>query len=79
MEGERKELDNAEIQCLKNMCSLPNGVPIHTPTPGIIYTLGTLYTEIRIDQRRLNYVHKILSREPKHWTQKTLESLKELY
>ena len=74
LKGERKELDTAEIQCLKNMFNLP----VHTPTPGIIYTLGTLYTNIRIDQRRLNYIHKILSREATHWTRRTLESLKEL-
>ena len=52
------------------------GLPIHTPTPGIVFTLGTLYTNIRIDQRRLNYLHKVLSRDPTHWTRKTLESLK---
>ena len=53
-------------------------LPVHTPTPGIIYSLGTLYTDIRIDQRRLNYIHKILSRDTTHWTRRTLESLKEL-
>ena len=53
-------------------------LPIHTPTPGIIYTLGTLYSSIRIDQRRLIYLHKILNRELTHWTRETLESLKKL-
>ena len=74
LKGEQKELESAEIQCLKNMFSLP----INTPTPGIIYTFGTLYTNVRIDQRRLNYLHKILSRGSSHWTRQTLESLKEL-
>ena len=51
-------------------------LPVHTPTPALIYTFGTLYTSLRIEQRQMLYLHKILRREQSHWTKKTQENLK---
>ena len=45
------------------------------PTPALIYLFGTLYTRIRIDQKRLGYLHRILNREASNWTKKTLDVL----
>ena len=75
LKSEEKEVEQAEIQCLKSMFNLP----LKTPTPSIIFTFGTLFTTIRIDQKRLLYLHKILNRDPTHWTKRsfhTLETLK---
>ena len=67
----QKEIEKAEIQCLKHLFDLP----VRTPIVAIIYTLGTLFTNIRVDQKRLIYLHKILSRDSLHWTRKALTSL----
>ena len=45
--GETAELERIEVQALKYMFDLP----IHTPTPAIIFTLGAMYTEQRIDKK----------------------------
>ena len=74
LKSEQKDLERSEIQCLKSMFDLP----IRTPTPGIIFTLGTLYTNIRVDKKRLIYVHKLLRRESSQWTKMMLEQLKNL-
>ena len=71
LKSEEKEIEQAEIQCLKNLFNLP----LKTPTPAIIFTLGTLFTSIRVDQKRLMYLHKILNREPTHWTKKSFNTL----
>ena len=68
---EQKEIEKSEIQCLKHLFDLP----VRTPTAAIIYTLGTLITSIRVDQKRLIYLHRILNRDPLHWTRKTLSTL----
>ena len=68
---ETKEIEKIEIQALKDLFSLP----LHTPTAGIIHSLGTLYTKIRIDQKQLLYVHKVLNRDPTNWTKMALSIL----
>ena len=65
------EVERIEIHALKSLFRLP----LHTPDPAVIYTFGTLYTGQRIDQKQLLYLHKILTRNQEHWTQKTLQSL----
>ena len=50
---------------------------MHTPNTAIIHTFGTLYTKLRIDQKQLLYLHRILTRDTSHWTRKTLTILKE--
>ena len=71
LKSEEKEVEQAEIQCLKGMFDLP----LKTPTTSIIYTFGTLYTNIRIDQKKLMYLHKILNRDSTHWTKKSFHTL----
>ena len=72
--GEKVELERTEIQALKYLFDLPT----HTPTPAILYSLGTLYTNQRVDQKRLNYLHRILQRNNDHWTNRTLLTLHHL-
>ena len=71
---ELKKIEIAEIQCLKHLFDLP----VRTPTVAIIFTLGTLITSIRVDQKRLIYLHKILSRDPLHWKSTISDGTKEL-
>ena len=71
---EIKELEQIERNCIKSLFNLPT----RTPTPAIIYTLGLLYTNIRIEKKQLIYLHRILNRKEDHWTKKTLNTLKEL-
>lgn len=68
---DEEDLETLEIQSIKALFDLP----IHTPTPALIYTFGTLYTRQRIDQKQLSFLHKILNRENTHWTKMTLEAL----
>ena len=46
--------------------------PIHTPTPAIIFTFGTLYTNLRIERKRLIYLHRLINNKDTSWTKKTL-------
>ena len=71
LKSEEIEIERAEIQCIKNLFDLP----LKTPTPAILYMLGIPYTSSRIDQKKLVYLHKILNRDPSHWTRKSLETL----
>ena len=57
-------IETAEIQALKYLFSLPS----HFPTCAIIYSFGTLFTQIRIETKRLVYLHRILKRIDSHWT-----------
>ena len=70
--GDRDELDKIEIQAIKLLFDLP----LHTPTPAILYSFGLLYTRFRVDQKQLIYLKRILERDPNHWTRKTLEELR---
>ena len=67
-------MDKIEISCLKNVFDLP----VKTPTPAILYALGTLQTKIRIDKKQLIYLHRILARGNDHWTAKALQTLQDL-
>ena len=67
-------LEKTEIKALKDLFDLP----LHTPTSAILYTFGILLTKIRIDQKQLMYLNRILKREPEQWTLKTLSILEEL-
>ena len=72
--SEKVELERIEIQALKNIFDLPT----HTPTPAILYTLGTLYTNHRVDKKRFIYLHRILNRNDNHWTKIMLHTLERL-
>ena len=69
-----KDLEQIEIGSLKHLFNLP----LRTPTTAIVFTLGTLYTNIRIHKKQLIYLHRILNREPNHWTNEMLQTLAEL-
>ena len=64
LKSEEKEIEKIENQALKSMFDLP----LHTPIPAIIFSFGTLYTNLRIETRRLNYLHRLLNRPNSHWT-----------
>ena len=51
------------------------GLPQTTPTAGIVYTTGSLFASIRVEIRRLTYLHKVLQRPEDHWTKVTLKIL----
>ena len=70
---EEDDLEAIEIQALKAIFDLP----IHTPTPAIIYIFGLLFTRQRIDQKQLSFLHKVLNRQTTHCTRRTLEALEE--
>ena len=62
--AEKKEIDKMEIYALKKMI----GLPPTTPTPGIIYATGTMFTSIRIEMKQIIYLHKILTKAADPWT-----------
>ena len=74
LKSEESDIERAEVQCLKNLFDLP----MKTPTPAVLFTFGILYTSIRVDQKKLIYLYKFLSRDPSHWTRKSFESLGKL-
>jgi len=69
--SEEDELEKIEIQAIKSLFDLP----LHTPTAAIIFTLGTLYTTQRVDQKQLIFLLKILQRKDDDWTGNTLKAL----
>ena len=68
LKKENEQLQQIEIQSIKLLFDLPS----HTPTPALIYTLGLLYTALRVEKRQLLYLWKVLNREQSHWTYKAL-------
>ena len=54
---EKKTLDRAETYAWKRMIGLPQT----TPTAGIFPTVGSLFASIRVEQKQLIYLHKILA------------------
>ncbi len=68
-----EDLETIEIQAMKALFDLP----VHTPTPALIFTFGIPYTRQRVDQKQLTYLHKVLNRQTTHWTKKTLEALED--
>ena len=69
--GEMEEMEKIEIQAIKHLLDLP----IHTPTPAIIFSFGLLYTKYRIETKRLIYLHKILNKYDSHWLKMALNLL----
>ena len=53
------------------------GLPQTTPTAGIMHTMGSLFASVRVEQKQLLYLHKVLQRVEGHWTKTTLLALKE--
>ena len=72
--SEKMELERIEIQALKYLFDLP----AHTPTPAIIYSLGTLYTNQRVDKKRFMYLHRILNMNQDQYPSKTFHTLEKL-
>ena len=72
--GDKDEIERIEIQTLKMLFDLP----IHTPTPAIIFSLGTLYTSLRIEKKRLMYLHRTIRKHDSSWPKKTLLILNQL-
>ena len=68
LKTEIAELEKIEIQALKNLFDLPT----HQPTTSIIYSFGTLFTELRMNQKRLIYLHRVLNRANSNWTKEIL-------
>ena len=73
LKTEMVEMEKIEYQALRNMFDLP----LHTPIPALVFTFGTLYTQLRIEMRRLNYLHRILKRPNTHWTNQAFHILEE--
>ena len=71
---ERNLLEKTEIQTVKFLFDLP----LHTPTPAILFTFGLLYTGHLLDQKRLIYINKILKRHDLHWTKQAFKELDKL-
>ena len=66
--GETNELEKIELQALRNLFDLP----CHTPNPAILFTFGTIYTDLRMEKKRLMYLYRILTRDDTNWTKMTL-------
>ena len=73
LKTETTELEKIEYQALRNLFDLP----LHTPLPAIIFSLGTLYTQLRIEKKRLIYLHTLLNRPSTNWTNKAFHILEE--
>ena len=54
------------------------GLPLTFPTVALVYVTGTLFTSIRIEKKKLIFLHKILTRGRGHWTTHMLYVLDEL-
>ena len=71
--SEKKTLDQAELYAWKRMI----GLPPTTPTAGIVFSVGALFASIRVEQKQLIYIHKVLTKDEHNWTKTTLLTLKE--
>ena len=69
---DKNVIDQAEVYAWKKMIGLPQT----TPTAGIFLTVGCLFPSVRVKQKQLLYMHKILKKEETHWTKTTLYALK---
>ena len=54
------------------------GLPMTFPTVALVHVTGTLLTSIRIDKKKLMFLHKILTREEGHWTTHMLQTLDQM-
>ena len=68
---EREKLDRMEIWALKKLLGLPKT----TPTAGVIYESGTLFTSIRVDQRQILYLQTLLQCPGNDWGKQVLKYL----
>ena len=68
---ESEEIERMEICAIKRLFDLPS----HIPTTAILHEFGLLYTKLRIEQRQLIYLWKIINRDEQHWTNATLNEL----
>ena len=71
LKTESCDLEKIEYMALRNLFDLP----LHTPIPALLFTFGTLYTNLRIERQRLNYLHRILNRPDTNWTNQTFHIL----
>ena len=69
--AEKKFLDQIELQAWKKLIGLPNT----TPSAGIMHTIGSLFPSIRVEQKQLIYLQKVLQRNNEHWTKATLMAM----
>ena len=69
----RKELDRMELWAWKSILNLPKT----TPTAAIMVITGSLFASIRVQIKQLLYLQKVLKKKNDHWTQVTLEALKQ--
>ena len=72
LKKENEQLQQIEIQSIKLLFDLPSHTPTPAPTPALIYTLGLLYTSLRVEKRKFLYLWKVINRYPSHWTYKAL-------
>ena len=70
-QSDKKEYEKIEIWALKRILGLPRT----TPTAAVRFITGTLFTEIRIDEKQMLYLHKVLNRTEDHWTHHILMTL----
>ena len=71
--AEKKFVDQIEVHAWKKLIGLPNT----TPTAGIVHTMGSVFPSIRVEQKQLLYLHKVLQRNDEHWTKATMIAMKE--
>ena len=71
--SEEKQVDQIGIRALKRLF----GLPTTTPNSAVIHNLGQLYMTQEIDKKRLMFLHKIITRNTDHWTNKMLRHLQE--
>ena len=70
---ESAQMEKIEYQALRNMFDLP----LHTPIPALIFTFGIMYTHLRIEKKRLIYLHRVLNRQSTHWTNQAFHILED--
>ena len=72
--GEKDEIERVEIQTLKMLFDLP----AHTPTPAILHSFGTIFTSLRIERKRMMYLHRLISKHDSSWVKKAFFILNHL-
>jgi hypothetical protein len=72
--SDRAMLDKMEIWALKKLIGLPKT----TPTPAVLFTTGTLMTSLRVDQRQLIYLRRLLCRNDDNWAKQTFFQLEKM-
>ena len=65
------KLERIEVWALKRMLNLPE----KTPTVAIRFVTGTLYTKIRIENKQMIYLQKLLQKDDDNWQKQILTTL----